>query len=86
MLKTLMDVTEAETGMLKLDRRNVDLTQLLREVIDLYDCVAQERLLTVQLDAPTPCPAFVDPIHGCARSSPTSSITPSSTPPRAATS
>lgn len=61
MLKTLMDVTEAETGMLKLDYQNVDLTQLLREVIDLYDCVAQERILTVQLDAPTPCPAVVDP-------------------------
>jgi signal transduction histidine kinase len=61
MLKTLMDVTEAETGMVKLDRRNVDLTRLLREVIDLYDCVAQERNLAVQLEGANPCPAFVDP-------------------------
>jgi signal transduction histidine kinase len=61
MLKTLMDVTEAETGMLKLDLQNVDLTQLLREIIDLYECVAEERKLTLDLETPDPCPALVDP-------------------------
>jgi signal transduction histidine kinase len=61
MLKTLMDVTEAETGMVKLNREHVDLAQLLREVIDLYDCVAQEQNLTVQLENSNPCLAFVDP-------------------------
>jgi signal transduction histidine kinase len=61
MLTTLMDVTEAETGMLKLDRHVVDLAQLLREVIDLYECVAEERSLILQLEAPSPCTAYVDP-------------------------
>ncbi|MCL4176234.1 MAG: HAMP domain-containing histidine kinase [Verrucomicrobia bacterium] len=63
MLKTLMDVTEAETGVLKLDRRNFDLTQLLREVIDLYQCVAEERQITVQFEATAPCQAHVDPLR-----------------------
>ncbi len=61
MLKTLMDVTEAETGMLQLDRQKYDIPQLLREVIDLYECVAEERDLDLRLDAPVPCPALVDP-------------------------
>lgn len=61
MLKTLMDVTEAETGMLKLNRQMADLAQLLREVIELYDYVAQDRQLIVELVPPDPCPAFVDP-------------------------
>jgi signal transduction histidine kinase len=63
MLKTLMDVTEAETGMLKLDRQVSDLARLLREVLDLYQCVADERQLTVRLETPTPCLAFVDPVR-----------------------
>jgi signal transduction histidine kinase len=63
MLTTLMDVTEAESGMLKLNRETCDLAQLLREVIDLYQCVAEERQLTVQLDAAAPCIASVDIIR-----------------------
>jgi signal transduction histidine kinase len=49
MLKTLMDITEAETGVLKLDRTHVDLSDLARDAIDVYQDVAEEkgvRLLT----------------------------------------
>jgi signal transduction histidine kinase len=61
MLKTLMDVTEAETGMMRLDRQRIDLRQLVREVIELYEYVAEARATTVTLDAPDLCEATVDP-------------------------
>src|SRR5205807_10352680 len=40
MLNTLMDITEAEAGMMKLQRESVDLCQLVREVVELYEYVA----------------------------------------------
>ncbi|MEO6950845.1 MAG: ATP-binding protein [Polyangia bacterium] len=43
MLTTLMDISEAETGVMKLDRTRVDLVALLRHVLDLYGDVAAER-------------------------------------------
>lgn len=49
MLSTLMDITEAETGMMKLRREPVDLVQLAAEVVELYEYVAEERKIQVQL-------------------------------------
>jgi signal transduction histidine kinase len=43
MLRTLMDISEAETGVMKLERVPVDLSELAREAIDLYQHVADER-------------------------------------------
>jgi signal transduction histidine kinase len=43
MLTTLMDISEAETGVMKLQREPVDLAALGRQVIDLYEHVAAER-------------------------------------------
>ena len=52
MLNTLMDITEAETGMMKLHREPVDLCQLAREVIELYEYVAEEKKIVVHADVP----------------------------------
>jgi len=60
MLNTLMDITEAETGMMKLRREPVDLCQLAREVIELYEYVAEEKKISVQTDLPGPCEVCVD--------------------------
>jgi signal transduction histidine kinase len=57
MLKTLMDITEAEAGMMKLRREPTDLGQLAREVVELYEYVAEEKKITVQLDSPTSVPS-----------------------------
>lgn len=43
MLRTLMDISAAETGVMRLEREPVDLDVLGREVVDLYDLVAEER-------------------------------------------
>jgi signal transduction histidine kinase len=60
MLRTLMDVTEAEAGMMRLQRESVDLRQLLREVVEMYEYVAEEKAITVTAELPTPCDAWVD--------------------------
>jgi signal transduction histidine kinase len=60
MLNTLMDVTEAEAGMMKLDREVVDLRDLVREVVDVYQYVAEERKIAINADLPESCEAFVD--------------------------
>jgi signal transduction histidine kinase len=52
MLNTLMDITEAEAGMMKLRREPVDLGQLAREVAELYQYVAEEKKIPVTLDLP----------------------------------
>jgi signal transduction histidine kinase len=51
MLDTLMDITEAEAGMMKLRREEVDLVQLASEVIELYEYVAEERKVSVKMEA-----------------------------------
>jgi signal transduction histidine kinase len=61
MLNTLMDITEAEAGMMKLHREPVDLSQLAREVVELYEYVAEEKQITVNAELPeTPVTAQVD--------------------------
>jgi len=60
MLNTLMDITEAEAGMMKLNREPVDLCQLVREVIELYEYVADERKVAVRAEVPGPLEAQVD--------------------------
>jgi signal transduction histidine kinase len=60
MLNTLMDITEAEAGMMKLHREPVDLAQLAREVVELYEYVAEEKKISISTDALQPCEVMVD--------------------------
>ena len=63
MLNTLMDITEAETGMMKLHRQKVDLCRIVSEACELYEYVAEEKKVTVEPDLPSPCEASVDPVR-----------------------
>ena len=49
MLNTLMDISEAETGVLQLRREPVALRALLGEAIELYEDVAEAKHITVTL-------------------------------------
>ncbi|MDB6108960.1 MAG: two-component sensor histidine kinase [Pedosphaera sp.] len=62
-LQTLMDVAEAEAGAMKLALARVDFCSLLREVIELYQYVAEEKKITVTTDFSEPCEGSVDPIR-----------------------
>jgi signal transduction histidine kinase len=61
MLTTLMDVAEAEAGMMKLHRVECDIGTLLSDVADVYEYVAEEQKITIIKDLPQPCMAAVDP-------------------------
>ena len=60
MITTLMDIAEAEAGTMRLERQTVDLCQLLREVIEMYEYVAEEKRITVTAQLPPSCEAPVD--------------------------
>jgi len=59
-LRTLMDVTEAEAGMMRLHKETLDLNALLKEVVELYEYVAEEKNLRIRLDLPARSVAFAD--------------------------
>ena len=61
MLNVLLDVTEAEQGMMTLRRERVSVAGLVRQAVDMYDLVADERHLTVRTQLADPCEADVDP-------------------------
>jgi signal transduction histidine kinase len=52
MLKTLMDISEAEAGTMRLQLGPVDLPELIRDVIDLYQILAEEKEITLEANVP----------------------------------
>ena len=60
-LTTLMDISEAETGTMRLDIQRVDLAQLIAESAEIYEYLAQEKGVTLETDAPAGLYALVDP-------------------------
>lgn len=63
MLNTLMDISAAEAGTMKLQTAPVDLCQLVREVVELYEYVAEEKSVAVQTDLPANCEVAADGIR-----------------------
>jgi signal transduction histidine kinase len=61
MIKTLMDIAEAESGTMRLQREKVDLCRLIREVVEVYEYVAEEKKIAVRAELPSACEASVDP-------------------------
>ena len=60
-LRTLMDVAEAESGAINLSLQKLDVGSLVREVVDVYAGVAEEKKISITTDFGTPCEAVVDP-------------------------
>ncbi len=60
MLTALMDITEAEAGVMKLNLETIPIASLLRNVIELYELVAEEKHITIATDLNSPCEAVVD--------------------------
>jgi signal transduction histidine kinase len=51
MLNTLMDISEAETGTMRLHRERVNLTELVAQAVELYEDVAEEKGVTLENQA-----------------------------------
>ena len=60
MLNTLMDISEAETGVMKLHRQPIDVVSLLAEVVDLYQYVAEEKGVAVSVSGPSDLMVMAD--------------------------
>ena len=50
MLTALMDITEAEAGVMKLNLEKTSIASLLKNVVELYELVAEEKRITVTTD------------------------------------
>jgi signal transduction histidine kinase len=61
MLNTLMDVTEAEHGMMRLHRKKVSLSDLMDSVLEIYRLIAEEKRITISTEFLDPCATNVDP-------------------------
>jgi signal transduction histidine kinase len=60
-LNTLMDISEAETGIMKLDLKAFDLATLIEETVDVYEYLAEEKALTIQRRVPSNLCLKADP-------------------------
>src|ERR1700751_4645447 len=60
MLNTLMDITEAEHGMMRLQRERKSVSQLLENVLEIYRLVAEEKKIGITAHFEGACEAEVD--------------------------
>jgi signal transduction histidine kinase len=60
LLNTIMDIAEAETGVLKLRLEDVDVTRDVAELVELYRYVAEEKGVSISLDMPDSALIHVD--------------------------
>jgi signal transduction histidine kinase len=60
MMKTLLDVAEAEAGVMHLHRESARLSSLLDEVVELYEYVAEDKNIRVETNYTAACEAVVD--------------------------
>jgi signal transduction histidine kinase len=60
MVETLMDISEAETGLLKLKLEVVDLAVVAEEAVELYQDTAEAKGVSISLSAPAPVPVSAD--------------------------
>jgi signal transduction histidine kinase len=62
-LTTLMDISEAESGVMQLKREVVSIEKLLIEVIDVYQLIADEKQISIITRLETSCDAAVDAVR-----------------------
>lgn len=63
MLRTLMDISEAEAGVMRLASEHVELAQVARDVADLYEHVAEDAEVTLSVDVAEPVAVDADPVR-----------------------
>jgi len=52
LLNRLMDISEAETGSMRLNVEPINIASLIDESVDLYDSVAEEKQIAIAVDCP----------------------------------
>lgn len=62
-LRALLDVSEAEAGVMKLERAEVDVSALAEEACELYEMVAEEKGIAIEKALDPDCRANVDAVR-----------------------
>jgi signal transduction histidine kinase len=60
MLNTLMDISEVETGSMKLSRTRVDIAELARQLTDFYAEVAEDSAVSISFSSQDQCETLAD--------------------------
>jgi signal transduction histidine kinase len=60
MLNTLMDISEAETGLMRLDLQRFPLAPLVAEIVDLFEIVAEDKGIVQTTEVPAGLVCFAD--------------------------
>jgi signal transduction histidine kinase len=60
MLTTIMDISEAQTGTMRLNRADVSVAALFGETVDLFSDLAEAKQLTLTADTPADLTVYVD--------------------------
>jgi signal transduction histidine kinase len=60
MIRTLMDISEAETGTMRLEKERCDLSQVVEDLAELYRYAAEEKGLEFRLSLPPELPCAAD--------------------------
>jgi heavy metal sensor kinase len=63
MLNTLMDISEAETGVVKLDIKTVPVSEVVNDIVELYQYVAEAKSITVESHVAKDTLMTVDPMR-----------------------
>ncbi len=63
MLTALMDITEAESGVMQLHRTATSMSALLASVIEVYQVIAEEKRITMTTQFMASCEAAVDAVR-----------------------
>jgi len=53
MLNSLMDISEAETGVMKLNLEKVNISSLIEEAVDIYRFIAEEKNIIIHMSCPS---------------------------------
>ncbi len=60
MLNTLLDISEAESGVMRLNIEEVDVAMLIKDVVELYQYVADEKQISISAVVPEGLKSFMD--------------------------
>jgi signal transduction histidine kinase len=63
MLTTLMDITEAETGVMPLKVESVAIAAILADVIDVYQLIAEDKRISITVEVESNLMAYVDVVR-----------------------
>jgi signal transduction histidine kinase len=61
MLNTLMDISEAETGAMKLELQRVNVCDVLKDIVEVYNYIAEDRGLSLQTQCAQDLWSMADP-------------------------